>query len=212
MKIRNGFVSNSSSSSFIIKKDTFIDNKTIALSMLDDYVYIYDDDYHLKKYNICKELLNSIDNDTNIMFNSTNYDTFITNLDSNYTHISTCNNIDWSIEKFAIDLPDDISNDIKNNIVYYRKNESYLIDGNNELYDDNDKPILSKSSPFRNTKYFKVDSGFFVKKVKPYQSCDKCYHELYIVGRKKLCLNCDNGYILRSLKLSNINKNKNKKM
>jgi hypothetical protein len=207
MKIRSGFVSNSSSSSFIIRKNIFPNNKTVALSMVDDYIETYksdydEDDWFINKFKMFKDSLNNIDDDCNIMFNSTNYDTFITNLDDNYIHVATCNNIQWDVESYACgQLPDDLSNNIKEHIEFYNSNESYLDDGN---YDSDKK--TSKLSPFRNIKYFKIDSGFFIKKTKPYQSCKKCYHELYIVGKRKLCLNCDNDYILRSLKLSKIKK------
>jgi len=210
MKIRSGFVSNSSSSSFIIRKSKFPNSVAIARSMLDDYIDtcksdFEENDFFIDKFNLSKESLDIIDVDSDIMFNSTNYDTFITNLDHNYIHVATCQNVIWDVQNYACgSLPDDLSEDIQNHLSYYNSNEIYLDDGSSS-YEDEDKKS-DKSSPFRNTKYFKIDSGFYIKKAKPYQSCKKCYHELYIVGRRKLCLYCDKEFILRSFKLSKIKK------
>lgn len=123
MKIRCGFVSNSSSSSFVVSTTDYKDVKSLAIKMMrirnEDWI----DDHELAeltqrhtetqdpallkeikenlKYIIghnqeLTDLINStIDPDTPITFRTTNYDTFIVKLD-NYLLVSTCNNHDWS--------------------------------------------------------------------------------------------------------------------
>lgn len=109
MKIRNGFVSNSSSSSFIIQVGgEFNSVRDVALFMLDkkkqEFLYFYDDnDKKYKKHqDKLKKSLYDVDENSAVAFNSTNYDTYIIRF-KNVILVSTCNNINW-------DLPDVIYN------------------------------------------------------------------------------------------------------
>jgi hypothetical protein len=103
MKIRNGFVSNSSSSSFIIEGDI----ATIASGMLDvvidEFGYwngpTYDNGavYKQWKDNLKKAIsMKDVQNGKiGITFPSCNYDSYIIK-DGNKVYVSTCNNHDWS--------------------------------------------------------------------------------------------------------------------
>jgi len=92
MKIRQGFVSNSSSSSFIIKKDEQYKNVfELAKAMLPMVNYKPQLD----------EILNRIENsdrnpDTSVRFYSCNYDTYIKS-HGDYMLVNTCNNEDWDM-------------------------------------------------------------------------------------------------------------------
>ena len=93
MKIRNGFVSNSSSSSFVLKVSSKIPTVfSVAEIMIkhrdkDNAQYGYDN----KNKDVKKLRSLKIDPDTNIRFNSCNYDTYITKENDVYL-ITTCNN------------------------------------------------------------------------------------------------------------------------
>lgn len=107
MKIRAGFVSNSSSSSFIISKNDFGSVFALAEDMLNQR--IGGDGYWNEDNKKLKELLNTTDKDTNtpVKFNSCNYDTFIKEDDSGeYLMVKTCNNHDWGLNEFDFQTDD----------------------------------------------------------------------------------------------------------
>ncbi len=89
MKIRNGFVSNSSSSSFIVEKSDFKNTFNVAKKMI-PYRNWKDQDTELLE-TIKKAEDKGIDKNISITFNSCNYDTFIKST-MNYIVIMTCNN------------------------------------------------------------------------------------------------------------------------
>jgi len=92
MKIRSGFVSNSSSSSFIIEKCEYFKNiQELAKYMIGRVEY---NDNKQSLY----DLLDNTDKDvnTNIKFNSCNYNTYIYDY-GNYMLVDTCNNEDWEL-------------------------------------------------------------------------------------------------------------------
>ena len=86
MKIRSGFVSNSSSSSFIVDKNYFPTIWDLAISMiaLRDYRehyngnhFDFDDNYDALDINKCLEYKKQELKQENITFKTTNFDTYI---------------------------------------------------------------------------------------------------------------------------------------
>lgn len=192
MKIRNGFVSNSSSSSFIIRKsEMFPDTITIAENMIKDLIKDYNDYGH--EYYCERDIIQNIkylkDKYPNvpIMFNSTNYDTYIMDIGEGYFYIDTCNNTNWYIKSFSeYKLPE---------ILEKKYNESELDFCNStEVY-------FHKQDDME---FFKLDSGFFIQHTDKFESCKKCYSELFKIDGKKYCLRCDSDKINRSLKINKI--------
>jgi hypothetical protein len=90
MKTRNGFVSNSSSSSFIIKTKEYSSVFDLAMSMVKAREWDSDEDIIAKLKN------NPLNLDRNhpISFRSCNYNTYIARI-GDYYYIQTCNNHDW---------------------------------------------------------------------------------------------------------------------
>lgn len=88
MKIRNGFVSNSSSSSFIIKKDNDIKNVFDLARIMIPKV-----EYKPQIKEVLERLNTGKDPNTSVRFYSCNYDTYIKNY-GNYLLVKTCNNED----------------------------------------------------------------------------------------------------------------------
>lgn len=92
MKKRNGFVSNSSSSSFIVNLEDYNNNVfDLAREMVS--IREWEDD---------EELLKKIDNfeknesgNVGIFFNTCNYETFISHIGGGYVFVDTCNNHNW---------------------------------------------------------------------------------------------------------------------
>jgi len=123
MKIRNGFVSNSSSSSFVVRTSDYKDVKSLAIAMMKIRNESWADEeetaeltrkhtetqdpkllkeieenlgYIIGYEKELRDLINlTIDPDTPITFKTTNYDTYIMKLD-NFLLVSTCNNHSWS--------------------------------------------------------------------------------------------------------------------
>jgi hypothetical protein len=92
MKIRQGFVSNSSSSSFVLKVGEPFDTiKELAEYMIPKREWDNDAE--------TLEKLKSCPDDKNLTFRSCNYDTFIAKIDG-YFLIETCHNHDWDLHDF----------------------------------------------------------------------------------------------------------------
>lgn len=90
MKKREGFVSNSSSSSFILKRgEGFNETRDVAAYMLDYIDWLTDKD---KKKLLT--VLDWVDENDNIFFRSTNYDTYIQAL-GELIVVETANNHSW---------------------------------------------------------------------------------------------------------------------
>jgi hypothetical protein len=95
MKIRQGFVSNSSSSSFIVEKGKRYNN---VFSLARHMLTIRNDDYsdwgekEIEK--ITKAEANRLDPNQAVMLRTCNYDTYIF-LHQNKFYVSTCNNTSW---------------------------------------------------------------------------------------------------------------------
>jgi len=91
MKIRKGFVSNSSSSSFILSKDSYESVFDLAKTMIP--AREWDSDKELIK-KIEEAEIKGMDPNTSITFGSCNYETYIVKY-KDYYLISTCNNHSW---------------------------------------------------------------------------------------------------------------------
>ena len=100
MKIRNGFVSNSSSSSFIIDGNKFTCVE-IALKMTR---VLYEDDQDGDNYKIIVDNLNKLENKNTNIFIDCSDDIRIARVD-NKIYIEACNHYDWdcleSIEEYG---------------------------------------------------------------------------------------------------------------
>lgn len=108
MKIRTGFVSNSSSSSFIISKEGYTNIKDLAIAMI--AARDFDDDQELIK--VVKE--KDIPNGCGISFNTCNYRTYISET-KNFYLIFTSRNHCFRYElKGVIDfLPEEIKEEFE---------------------------------------------------------------------------------------------------
>ena len=163
MKIRNGFVSNSSSSSFILRKGGEFDNaQELAIHMLGD----------IGKQDLIDLIKKSSkDPNTNIAFHSCNYDTYITTVD-NLLLVQTCNNEDWSIH-------DEVS------YKEIRETHPELLDGDyDELSYDND--IRKKS------KFWFLNYNLMVSKTKTYEWCKEHDIDFFVINGKEMCPVCYN--------------------
>jgi predicted RNA-binding Zn-ribbon protein involved in translation (DUF1610 family) len=101
MKTRLGFVSNSSSSSFIVKKgEEFKNIQDLAVRMMEirnqDWLYWDGDSTKEKKERLAADLvkLKTLSVDENVCFPTTNYETYIAE-EGDYLLVSTCNNHDF---------------------------------------------------------------------------------------------------------------------
>ena len=197
MKIRNGFVSNSSSSSFIIRFNKKYPNTlAIAESMIknrfDDWrEYKEDEDeedkLHPLELQVCEniERLKKSDNiNMPMFFRSTNYDTYIMAITDKYAYVDTCNNINW---------------DVKDNAIYNIPDE--LI----ELFPDylDDYGELNYKISYNND-YYILENGLIAKSPPQYDTCKKCYDPYWYINGVKYCVNCDWNKISRGLKINKV--------
>lgn len=109
MKIRNGYVSNSSSSNFIIPIGSTFGNNGKFLTVRDiaEYMIKKQMDENIRENHgidhyetTLSRLFKLEDPNTPISFYSCNYDTFIRKI-GNCFLISTCNNVDWKLDRFS---------------------------------------------------------------------------------------------------------------
>lgn len=156
MKIRSGFVSNSSSSSFIISDKDFPTVRDLAKYMLKKKIQEskdYDDDYKEESIDSDRKLilkLKKLDENQSVSFPSCNYDTYIKKIGDQY-FVATCNNTDWDLRSYSTKLSDIARESLNNLLQSYSDdsdeydNISRLLDGEYHEFDeiDNDYYDLS---------------------------------------------------------------------
>lgn len=186
MKIRNGFVSNSSSSSFIIGKKQYTDTFSIAEKMIPMREWENDDDELLNKIKILRE--NNLNLYTPISFLSCNYDTYIYPT-TNYYVIMTCNNHpfyqifgDYQHSTYDKNIPSEIKKEFENK---HNNSINYLEDLDCCYYG---KEFLS----LENGIYFTVPNDDDVPEQHRYKLCKTHYrYPVKIKNEKELCcLDC----------------------
>lgn len=105
MKVRIGFVSNSSSSSFVIPKKEYSSVFDLAKKMIPSRDWQDSDNELIRK--IEESEIRGMDKNTSICFQSCNYETYIV-LYKDYYLVSTCNNHSWDIDGTLGFFPKDL--------------------------------------------------------------------------------------------------------
>ena len=210
MKIRNGFVSNSSSSSFIIRLDEkFPDTLSIAKSMIKnkyeehaDYNDNSDDKDWWKPsmknaFKNLKRLKKEDDPYIPIFFTSCNYDTYIIPLTNNYVFVETCNNTRWDIEESSNVVRGGIPDEVLEKYPGSENSdgEFYITDET----DDNKYKNIIYDHPF-----YLIENGIELTKPYGHKTCKKCYNDMWVYGDREICIKCDNEIIMRGKKIKNI--------
>ncbi len=203
MKIRNGFVSNSSSSSFIISTENFKSVRELATYMIKKQIEEYserEEENYINRYKIKIDKLKNINENQSISFSSCNYDTYIKKVDDCYL-VSTCNNTDWDLYKYSTTLTNSAKESLKEISKLFSKTSNEY--GNIE-------DILNSSYEFYaiGKDYYNLDSDIIG--VETYDKCpnskDIDYgHYLWdTIKYGKICPKC-NPYFERKDKLDKIN-------
>jgi len=166
MKIRSGFVSNSSSSSFIVKVGEPFDTALeIAKHMISKRGWETDAEL-LAKAEILEKQGKNLDA---VTFRTCNYDTFISKIDG-YFLIETSHHGDWELHSFSIPCPSELS-DAYGDDTFYRLPHSmdfYSLD-----YDVTGRPLDWEDSRKYETSW-----------------CDKCHTDYWWIGGLHQCPNC----------------------
>ena len=193
MKIRNGFVSNSSSSSFIVRFDEKYPNTlAIAESMIKNRFEEWhefkenDDDTHPTEIQIYKNIERLKKTDVINMpmfFRSTNYDTYIMAITDKYAYVDTCNNTNWDVKNISIHkVPDDLIESFPNVDRFGELNLDIVYDN----------------------EYYILETGLIAKAPAEYDTCKKCYDSYWYIDGVKYCIKCDWNKISRGLKLNKV--------
>jgi len=198
MKIRNGFVSNSSSSSFIISDENFPSVRSLATYMIKQKISEYDNSYDKEYIKINKKYiknLNKIDEDQSVSFPSCNYDTYIRKVGDCYL-VATCNNHMWDLYDYSTSLTENAKDALNNLLNKYEGTRDY-------------DTILNILSGDRHEFHsFGVDFYDLDKNVIGIESWDECpkcgEHFWHTPKHGRICISC-NPYFQRKEKLKRIN-------
>jgi hypothetical protein len=178
MKTRNGFVSNSSSSSFVLKVGLpFDDVFELAEYMIPKREW--DDDKKLlntlknlktKKSNRTSLSSNKL-NFTSLSFRSCNYDTYIAKL-GDYFLIETCHNHDWELDDFRVACPPEFEEHFGDDSFYELPHKFNFYNLDKEFYG---RPLSYKELDDKKLEY----------------CCGKCSSDYWQVdGSHKIRCNC----------------------
>jgi hypothetical protein len=203
MKYRNGFVSNSSSCSFIINAE----NKFSTVKDVAKYIMeVYDHEYFSRHTNELNNLNNLKNPDTPVYFDTGGDPTYIRKYDNKIIILTTQNITFWNIKKVALskfDLSDE----------FYNYFNFTIIDPEEWEYEDHEhKYIFNDPADFYG--YYKKFNDFlilehnFFGKTCYIQDCPKCNRIInrgWVLNNGKKICNCKINGIIRLEKLNNIN-------
>jgi hypothetical protein len=163
MKIRSGFVSNSSSSSFVLKVgDLFNTSLDVAEYMIPKREWGED----MELLNKVRHLKKTKPNLPAVAFTSCNYDTFIAKMGDLFL-VETCHNQDWDLLDFATKCPEGY-------IEYF---------GDDYFYD------LPRRIPFYHLEY-DITGRLPDWRETKYQWCEECHSDFWVVGDRIVCPKC----------------------
>lgn len=192
MKIRNGYVSNSSSSSFIISDENFPTVKDLAKYMINQM----DNDYSQEILDKLNKL--NIDDNAPLSFPSCNYDTYIKKVGDRYL-VSTCNNENWELWDYHTQLSELSKIElIKLQCQFIKGSDDY--DAISEILDGDYEDISTFDFDY-------YDLQHDIVGVEVYETCPKCKNYTMWKTQKygQICLKC-NPILKRAEKLEIINK------
>lgn len=217
MKIRSDFVTNSSSSSFILNaSDMSISSVAHRMVGIVEEDWTSDDGGYIGLYaTMFKDIKRHLKEDyvnTNlgIQLPSTNYDTYIFNDEEGHICVSTCNNQDWS-EFYSLDIStdgdeaDDLLQDMnEKGLCFFHAKSGRIITGN-QIYCDALKRdasgllVKSETSSFGKVgldmvtgEFIMVGSGLAVDYIQPWSPSDEKDNIIIADWKEKRKSICDN--------------------
>jgi hypothetical protein len=213
MKIRNGFVSNSSSSSFIVSDKNFPTVRSLATYMLNRQLNEYSEENALWKDEAIAEkskyikILEKIDENHPVSFPSCNYDTYIKKVGDCYL-VGTCNNTQWNLYDNKTTLSENAKEELK------KMQGSFIYD---REYENIDELLTYPNDEFSHIGKDYFDLRVELQGVETYHDCPnkknnkethvgKAYYLWDSLKYGEICLIC-NPYFQRKDKLDQINKN-----